>query len=108
MTEEQSVDDGFGGKETAFRCEYCARWSRQGPLCGPCERLTTGLNNARELAAMYLQCLNSRALERGETVEQVAAFCEQEFAENPWIKEEYEKLTKREATARAFFRETDR
>lgn len=54
-------------------------------------------DDARELAAMYLQCLNSRALERGETVEAVAAFCEREFAESPWLKAEYERLSKIEA-----------
>jgi hypothetical protein len=61
-------------------------------------------DDARELAAMYLQCLNSRAMERGETVEQVAAFCKQEFAENPWLREEYEKLANTEASVKAFLK----
>lgn len=61
--------------------------------------------DARELAAMYLQCLNSRAMERGETVEQVAAFCKQEFEENPWLEVEYKKLAEMEASAKAFCRE---
>lgn len=59
-------------------------------------------DEARELAAMYLQCLNSRALERGETVEEVAWFCESEFQENRWLKEAYEKLSETEAAVKSF------
>ncbi len=59
-------------------------------------------DDARELAAMYLQCMNSRAMERGETVEDVAAFCKTEFAENLWLEQEYKKLTDCEASVKAF------
>jgi hypothetical protein len=62
-------------------------------------------DNARELAAMYLQCLNSRKMEDGEAVECVAAFCKEEFKENPWLKDEYEWLAAEEARAKAFLKE---
>lgn len=66
------------------------------------ERLEKERDSARELAAMYLQCMNSRAMERGETVEQVADFCRQEFAENPWLEEEYKRLADEEAKVKSF------
>lgn len=68
-------------------------------------RLEKERDNARELAAMYLQCLNSRAMERGETVEQVADFCRREFEESPWLEAEYKRLADDEAATKAFCRE---
>lgn len=64
-------------------------------------------DDARELAAMYLQCLNSRALESGESVEARAKFCEAEFAENEWLKAEYQKLVEAEADVARFVREAE-
>lgn len=69
------------------------------------KRLTAERDEARELAALYLQCLNSRSLERGETVEQVAAFCRTEFDEHPWLEAAYQQLAALDARARAFCRQ---
>lgn len=101
------VSDLLRGEERLMsKCVVCGRGTERNH-CWPCMAeenrvLREMLADVQELAAMYLQCLNSRSLERGETVEQVAAFCQQEFAENPWLKDAYEKLATREAEVRAF------
>lgn len=76
----------------------CLSCQNRCPDCTHCfKKLHSEVADARELAAMYLQCLNSRALERGEEPEKIADFCNREFAENPWLKEEYQKLVEAEA-----------
>jgi hypothetical protein len=77
------------GDGVTYPAEVALKWKRE-------------RDDARELAAMYLQCLNSRAMERGESLELIVKFVETEFAENEWLRVEYRRLADQEASVKSF------
>ena len=82
--------------------EHCGERGDSEGAVDTLRRIIRERGDACQLAAMYLQCLNRRALERGEEVEKIAAFVEAEFAENPWLRAEYGWLVDTEESLKRF------